>query len=312
MRPRSRYAGGARDDERKEGDGMTRETIGIIGLGRMGSAMARRLAAAGFSVTGWSRSGIDPARADELGIAGADTLGKLAASSRILILSLMDDAAVSSVLSVLAQTGALDGRLIVDTSTVGPQTPSAHAGALEAAGARAIDAPISGGPDQVLQGRIGLYIGGAKEDVERFLPVAEVLSDRIHHIGPLGHGAAAKLVNNMMLLGLWQTLKEALLLGQAAGLTRETMLNFLEGSPAASPALKSRLPVILGTSDAVGFSLSGVVKDARVVADLAQQLDVDLPTMGAALESFRQAQDNGHGEADLATMVRAATDTMKE
>jgi 3-hydroxyisobutyrate dehydrogenase len=291
---------------------MTRETIGIIGLGRMGSAMAGRLAAEGFSVIGWSRSGIDPARAKALGIARAGDLRQLAASSTILILSLMDDAAVSSILCTLVDTEELAGRLIVETSTVSPQILSRHAGALEAAGARAIDAPVSGGPERVLQGHIGLYIGGADEDFRRFKPVAEALSDRIHHIGPLGQGAAAKLVNNMMLLGLWQTLKEALLLGQAAGLSRETMLRFLESSPTASPALKSRLPVIRGDSDAVGFSLSGVVKDARVVAGLAEQLNVSLPAIRAALESFEEAQRAGHGEADLATMVRAATDLPKE
>jgi 3-hydroxyisobutyrate dehydrogenase len=291
---------------------MTRETIGIIGLGRMGCAMAGRLAAEGFSVTGWSRSGFQPARAKALGIAGVEDLRQLAASSTILILSLMDDAAVSSVLCALVDTGELAGRLIVETSTVSPQTLSRHVGALEAAGARAIDAPISGGPEQVLQGRIGLYIGGADADFRRFQPVAETLSDRIHHIGPLGQGAAAKLVNNMMLLGLWQTLKEALLLGQAAGLSRDTMLGFLESSPAASPALKSRLPLIRGESDAVGFSLSGVVKDARVVAGLADELNVSLPAIRAALDSFEAAHHAGHGEADLATMVRAATDLKKE
>ncbi|MDO1580665.1 NAD-binding protein [Rhizobium oryzicola] len=127
-------------------------------------------------------------------------------------------------------------------------------------------------------------------------------------MGPLGHGAAAKLVNNMMLMGFWQTLKEALTLGRAAGLSAETMLDLLEGSPAASPAFKSRLPVIRGESDDVGFALSGVVKDARVITGLAEQLGVSLPAITASLASFVEADALGFGDADLATMVRLAAE----
>jgi 3-hydroxyisobutyrate dehydrogenase-like beta-hydroxyacid dehydrogenase len=286
---------------------MTRERIGIVGLGRMGSAMAERLAGQGFAVSGWTRSGVSDEQAQALGITAAADLAALAAGSDIIILSLMDDASVSAVLSALTQE-AIGGRLIVETSSVSPETLKAHVPQIKAAGASAIDAPISGGPGQVRAGQIGLYVGGSDPDYQRFLPVAESVSDRIHHIGPLGHGAAAKLVNNMMLLGLWQTLKEALLLGKAAGLRRETMLAFLEGSPAASPAMKSRLPVIRGDSDTVGFALSGVVKDARVVTTLAHDLGVDLPAMSAALASFESAEAAGYGSADLATMVRIATE----
>ncbi|MBT9371435.1 NAD(P)-dependent oxidoreductase [Rhizobium sp. CSW-27] len=287
---------------------MQTQRIGIIGLGRMGSAMAERLASEGFSVTGWTRRGVNEEQAAALGFRPAADLAGLVEAADILILSLMDDAAVESVLGELERLD-LSGRLVVETSTVSPNILPAHRTALAAAGAQAIDAPISGGPDQVRQGSIGLYIGGDADNVARFMPVAERLSNRIHHIGPLGHGAAAKLVNNMMLLGLWQTLKEALQLGQAAGLTRETMLRFLETSPAASPALRSRLPVILGESDSVGFSLSGVAKDAGVVMDLARALNLTLPAMIAARQSFVDAEQAGLGEKDLATMVRAATES---
>lgn len=287
---------------------MQKERIGIIGLGRMGAAMAARLAIQGFAVTGWTRRGVSDAEAAALRIRPAAHLEALAQQADILILSLMDDQAVDSILGQLEKLD-LSGRLVVETSTVSPKILPAHRAALASAGAEAIDAPISGGPDQVRQGSIGLYIGGDAGAVARFMPVAEQLSNRIHHIGPLGHGAAAKLVNNMMLLGLWQTLKEALQLGQAAGLTRETMLGFLETSPATSPALKSRLPIILGESDSVGFSLSGVAKDAGVVMDLANDLNLTLPAMTAARQSFLDAEQAGLGERDLATMVRAATES---
>ncbi len=86
------------------------------------------------------------------------------------------------------------------------------------------------------------------------------------------------------------------------------MLSFLEGSPAASPAFKSRLPVIRGESDDVGFALSGVVKDARVITGLAEHLRVSLPAISASLASFVEADALGFGDADLATMVRLAAE----
>jgi 3-hydroxyisobutyrate dehydrogenase len=284
---------------------MTNETIGIIGLGRMGSAMAERLSRSGFSVCGWSRSGIDKAKAEALGITPVADIAALAASSDIIISSLIDDAAVDTVMQALGRL-PLSGKLVVETSTISPETLRAHAAAMTDAGAKLLDAPISGGPETLLEGRSGLYIGGAAEDFELFRPIAGLLSDRVHHIGPLGDGLSAKLVNNMMLIGLWQTMKEAITLGAKAGLPAERMIAVISGSPAASPALKSRLPVITGESDAVGFPVSGAIKDARVVRDFAERLGIAIPATAASLASFERVAFLGHAERDLATMVRVA------
>jgi 3-hydroxyisobutyrate dehydrogenase len=287
---------------------MNTARIGIIGLGRMGGAMAARLASQGVRVTGWSRSGIPAALASEdAGIAVAADVGELAEASDIILLALLDDAAVHQVVGGLEGLD-LAGKLIVDTSTVSPLTLKAHLAAVERAGGRLLDAPISGGPEMLAAGKAGFYIGGSEEDFHRVLPVIEILSDRIHHVGALGHGAVAKLINNMMLSGMWQSLKEALQLGTRAGLSREKMIDVLSGSPAASPAMKGRLPVVLGENDDVGFPVSGVVKDIGVVRDFAHQIGVPIPAMTAALASFSAAAGAGLAEADLATMVRHALD----
>jgi 3-hydroxyisobutyrate dehydrogenase len=279
--------------------------IGIIGLGRMGRAMATRLASQGLAVTGWSRSGMPAGLSDS--VAEAGSLNDLADGSDIIILALLDDAAVDAVVGTL-ETFDLADKLIVDTSTVSPLTLRAHRPAVEKAGGRLLDAPISGGPEMLLSGKAGFYIGGAEEDFRRVLPVVEILSDRIHHVGALGHGAVAKLMNNMMLSGMWESLKEALLLGGKAGLDRARMIDVLSGSPAASPAMKGRLPVVLGETDAVGFPVSGVIKDVSVVRDFAAEIDVAIPAMKAALASFEGAAAAGFADADLATMVKLALD----
>lgn len=280
--------------------------IGILGLGRMGRALAARLAGQGFQVAGWTRSGAAPL-AGALRITPCADIPAITAAADILLLSLSDDAAVSGVIRDLLR-GDLAGKLIVDTSTIGPDTLRSHAEAIHRAGGAALDAPISGGPDMVAAGKAGFYIGGAPADVARFQPVAAALADRIHHVGALGAGAAAKIVNNMMLMGFWEALKEALQLGKRAGLDLDTMLKILSTSPAASGAFQHRLPVLKGESDAVGFPVSGVVKDGRMFSRVAAMLQVETPAITAAMISFGAYDAAGHGDEDLARMVRAAYD----
>jgi 3-hydroxyisobutyrate dehydrogenase len=279
--------------------------IGILGLGRMGSALAARLAREAFACAGWTRSGVTTAQVRELGIAACRDILSVAAASDIILLSLRDDAAVVAVIAELGR-GDLDGKLIVDTSTVSPDTLRRQAGAITEAGGSALDAPISGGPDLVRSGKAGLYIGGEVAQFDRFLPVAQAISNRIHHVGGLGDGAAAKIVNNMMLLGYWACLKEAVQVGKRAGLSLETMMKILSGSPAATGLLAQRIPVILGQSDEVGFTIAGVVKDGLMFSHTAQQYDVAVPTLEAALASYRACEDAGLGEADFAVMIRRA------
>lgn len=281
------------------------EPVGICGLGRMGRAIASALSRAGCTVSGWTRSGVSREDAAGLGIAACPDLPSLVARSSLIVVSLLDDDAVRDVVAALAR-GTLAGKLIVETSTVGPNVLRDLIGTVRAAGASAIDAPISGGPDMLRAGTAGFYLGGEATDVARFLPFAQILSNRIVHVGPLGHGTAAKIVNNMMLVGFWQTLKEAVSVGKKSGLSLETVFDILSKSPAANQAMLQRAPIILGTSDAVGFSVAGVTKDVRLFVRTAQELGVDVPATVAALESFTAHLDDGNADRDLATMVNAS------
>ncbi len=290
------------EDAQKNTTGLS---IGVAGLGKMGSAIAARLAETGMTVRGWTRSGIEPERARVLAIEAQPDLAALVGGADLVILSLSDDAAVNMVLSDIVVCD-LSGKLIVDTSTVSPRTLKARIGEIEAAGGAAIDAPISGWPSMVASGRAGFYVGGGKPHVDRFLPVAAVLADRFHHVGDIGAGAAMKIVNNMMLTGYWQCLKEALQVGGKAGLDAETMLEILAASPAANGSLKAKAPVILGQSDSVSFTVDGIVKDLSLFAATAVGLGVDAPAIAAALGSFEGHRARGHGDEDFATMLRSA------
>lgn len=282
------------------------ERIGVIGLGRMGQAMAGALSSAGWSVTGWNRSPLSADTHRQLAaVATVPQLSALVAQADVVILSLFDDAAVADVMEQLLAL-ELRGRLVVDTSTVRPDTLAAFHEQARVAGAALVDAPISGGPEMVRARTAGIFLGGADADVERFLPVANVLAGSVRHLGPLGSGAAMKVVNNMLLMGCWQTLKEAVQVGRRAGLGAETLLDTLLAGPAANPAMRNRRDAILGLSEAVGFPVSGVLKDATVFMSVARDLGVPTPAIDAALTSFRDVAEAGFAANDLAAMAREA------
>jgi 3-hydroxyisobutyrate dehydrogenase-like beta-hydroxyacid dehydrogenase len=282
------------------------ERIGVIGLGRMGRALAARLAGLGAPVAGWTRSGLSAADADALGIVAAADLPGLVAHSDILILSLFDDAAARDILARLACLD-LAGRLIVETSTVSPAVVREAAPEIEAAGGRLIDAPISGGPEMVAAGTIGLYLGGAEADVARFAPVAARLSSRVVPVGGLGAGHAAKIVNNAAMGGVWQAMIESFRLGARLGLDLETMLGIMERSPATAPAFRDRIPKMTGADPTVGFPVAGVVKDQALFLAVAAEAGVELPALSAACENFRATAAAGHAEGDLALVIPVRT-----
>ena len=250
-----------------------RERVGIAGLGRMGAAVGQRLAAEGYSISGWTRSG----RRVE-GIAPAATLADLVAGSDTLILSLYDDAAVAEVLDALAGMD-LGGRLIADTSTVAPDLLRGRAEALEARGALAVDAPISGGPELVLAGRCGIFLGGTEAAAARARAVLEDVTPRLFHVGPPGAGLAMKVVNNAMLQAYFAGLAEMLPLAREAGIPFETALRIVAGGPAGMPMLADRLPRALGEDDSVGFSLADVLKDNAVFRAALAAHDLPSPLL---------------------------------
>lgn len=283
------------------------DRIGVIGLGRMGSAIAARLAARGQAVSGWTRSGLGPDRAAALGIAPEPDLAALVASSDVVILSLFDDAAVAEVLDRLAGLD-LAGRLVIETSTIAPETLTARAAALAAAGASAVDAPISGGPEMVAAGVCGIFLGGADPARGRAQAVLAHLSDKVFPVGPLGAGYVMKAINNSMLQVYMSGLQQLLPVARAAGLELETVLRILASGPAGAPFLATRMPKILGQDPSVGFTIAGGRKDNRVFRAVAAQYGVTVP----ALEDAGRRQDAaiaaGLGDRDPADLVARAYD----
>lgn len=278
------------------------ETIGVVGLGRMGSAIARRMAGQGHSVSGWTRSG----RAIE-GVSNAADLSELVAASDTLVLSLFDDHAVGSVLDALLDCD-LAGKQIIETSTVVPTVLQERIQRIEAKGANAVDAPISGGPELVAAGKCGIFIGGGDAPANRAQRSLTSISERIFHVGPLGAGLAMKTINNSMLQTYFNGLMEMMPVAKAAGLPLETVMKIVCGGPAGLPMVTDRLPKILGDDDGVGFEIQAALKDADVFRRVVQSYGLDSEMLVQFAAHTRDAIDAGLGDKDPAMMVRRAYD----
>ena len=274
------------------------DRIAVVGLGRMGRAIAERLAGMGVEVTGWTRSG---ATSEVYSV--ASTLAEAVERSDIVMTSLLDAPAVRA---VLRQLSALDlsDKLVVETSTVSPAVVRELEGRIKDAGGRLMDAPISGGPETVVAGTAGFYLGGAPTDVERFTPFARHLSDRVVEIGPLGAGAAAKLVNNTAMAGAFHAIIDAMQLGKAMGLTLETMLSFLKESPGTTPMFRARIPKIIGDDETIGFAIQTALTNTELFLETAESFNVALPEIEHARGRLQNAIEAELGEQDPAAIVR--------
>lgn len=281
------------------------EHIGLIGLGRMGQAMAARLLAAGFPLTVHNRT---RAKAEELiasGASWAETPAELASRADITLTVLTDDRAVEQIYQgehgLLA--GAVEGKLFIEMSTIRTSTISAIGPQVAARGARLLDAPVSGTVEPARQGQLLTMVGGDAADLERARPALESFSRRIVHMGPSGAGTTMKLALNMPMAIFWAGLSEAMAMGQQFGLNVEQMLDIYLDSPVALPALRIKAPLLLGAPHEVAFDVTGVRKDLLAMVGTAQDVGVPAATGASALALFAAATAAGYGERDLAFLV---------
>lgn len=278
------------------------ERIGVIGLGRMGSAIAQRMQAQGHPVVGWTRSG----RAVD-GIETAPDLASLVAQSETLILSLLNDDAVAGVLDACLALD-LSGKQIVETSTVVPTLLQSRIDQITAKGATAVDAPISGGPELVLAGACGVFIGGEDAAAARAQATIAAFSGRVFHVGALGTGIVMKTINNSMIQCYFSGLDDMMPLAKRAGIPLETAIRILSGGPAGMPMIADRIPKILGQDTTVGFAISAAHKDNDVFQRVVQAYDLTSPTLAHTAARQKIALAEGLGEDDPAALVSAAYD----
>jgi 3-hydroxyisobutyrate dehydrogenase-like beta-hydroxyacid dehydrogenase len=282
-------------------------SVGVVGTGRMGSAIARAIRAAGHDLIVWNRTrGPCDALAAELGCRSAATPAEVAADTDVTISMLADGAAVDEVYAgpdgVI--TGARRGAVIVDSSTVPPAVIRRHEAALRERGAGVLDAPVSGSVSLAESGSLTLMVGGEMADLERARAVLEAYGSRLFHLGPLGTGAAMKLAVNAVIFGLNQALSEGLVLAERAGIRREWAYDVLAASAVGAPYVGYKRASFLDPDGTpVAFAAELAAKDLRLIEALAADVDLSLPQSRINLEVIDALVSAGQGERDFSAVA---------
>ncbi|EQD67100.1 6-phosphogluconate dehydrogenase NAD-binding protein, partial [mine drainage metagenome] len=219
---------------------MTHRSAGFIGLGAMGLPMARHLHARGLLAAVGNRSAAKAqVLAAELGVAAADTLAQLAAQCTRIAMCVTADADVLGCVAAL-RPGLRKGAIVIDHSTVAPETAQRAAAMLAEVGAHFLDAPVSGGVEGARNGKLSVMVGGDEAMLERARPLLECYAARITWMGSSGSGQATKAVNQVLVAGIAAAVCEGLALGAALGLAPERLLPTLAAGAAGNWFLDKR------------------------------------------------------------------------
>jgi len=283
--------------------------VGVCGTGRMGSSIAERLISVGHEVAVFNR---DAAKTRPLVDAGAKALAspaELTEACDVVIAMLLNDAATEAVYrgpNGLLKA-SLAGKLVIDMSTIRPDTMISVGNAVTQLGAAFVECPVGGSKVPAREGKLFGLVGGSKADVDRAMPLLEQLCRRIEHVGPLGAGATLKLAVNLPLLVYWQALGEALTICKPLNLPPDRLIDILSDTAGAPAAMKGRGAIIarvLGGAPLgeTAFGITAAKKDLATAVQFASTLHAELPVAKSALACFEEAEGAGLGDADATTV----------
>ena len=283
--------------------------IAVLGTGRMGGAMVGTLRRAGFDVIVWNRDrGKCHAVARTSGAEVAGGASEAVEAADIAITSLADDAAVRAVYAD-ALEGFHDGQVVLEMSTIAPETVRAIEPSVRARGATLLDAPVSGSVPVVERGELLIMAGGDAEALDRARPVLEAMSSKIIHAGALGTGATMKLAVNALVHGLNAALSESLVLAESAGVDRTAAYEvFASGAAAAPYVLYKRAAFERPDETPVAFRLDLVGKDLDLILELALAVGAPMPQAETNRDVVRAALAIGLAAHDISALAEYLRD----
>ncbi len=281
--------------------------VAWLGAGSMGLPMAERVLAAGHDVTVWNRT---PSRAEPLvakGAALATTPAEAARNADVVVTMLADSKALGSVLTgsdgVVSTIAA--NAVLIEMSTIGPRALE-HAATLLPGGTELLDAPVLGSVPQAQDGTLRIFVGGDPSTYDRCSELLASMGEP-RHLGPLGSGAAMKLVVNSSLVSLMTTLGEALTLADALDLDQQLVLDILSDSPIGA-TVRSKRELLDSGRYPPRFRLALAAKDARIAVETAEALGCD-PRVGRAARSWLEdAIEKDLGDLDYSSVIAFARD----
>ena len=283
--------------------------VALLGTGRMGAAMARRVAAAGHRLTVWNRRGaVAQDVADSLTGATVEVAPSAADAvrGRDVVLSVLADGTATCAVLLDSEVAAAfsPSTVVCDLATSGVTAAHALAAGLAARGVHVVDSPVSGSVPAVDAGSLLVMAGGDQDAVRAATPVLSAFARRVVRVGDTGAGQAMKLVVNLVVHDLNAALSESLVLAENAGITRELAYDVLADSVVAAPYVTYKKSAFLDPATPVAMSLDLVRKDLDLVAELAAAVSVPTSVTDATAAVVDAACEAGHGGEDMAALSR--------
>jgi 3-hydroxyisobutyrate dehydrogenase-like beta-hydroxyacid dehydrogenase len=275
-----------------------RLTVGLIGLGNMGTAFAERLLDGGYDLLVYNRTA---AKADPLaarGAAVADTAEELAERVDVVLTSLPNDEALESVAEEVVGAMRPYG-VLVDMSTVSPGASARVAGLAEEASVAYLRAPVSGNPTVVRSGNLSFIVSGPREALDRVEPVLKTIGPTVHYVGDAEQARIVKLALNLMIAGLAQLMSEALVLAEASDVSRQDLLETMGSSAVGAPFVKYKTEPLLHDDFSATFTTALMEKDIDLILDAAKQAGLELPVAQEMKSLLRATAEAGYADDDF-------------
>ncbi|AXB79046.1 NAD(P)-dependent oxidoreductase [Novosphingobium sp. P6W] len=284
---------------------MTTMKVAVLGLGIMGSGMAKQLLAAGFEVAVWNRSADKAGPLADAGARVGSTPGGAAKGADVVVAMLADDAVSHAVWT--GEDGAFaamgEGAIAIDSSTLTGGWVAELAALAEARGIRFLEAPVTGSRDQAAQGALRFLVGGDDEVLAAARSVFEAMGSAVVHLGPVGSGATVKLANNFLCGVQAASLAEAVALFEKQGLDVEQAMSILTDGAPASPLLKAVSRRMLDRAYDPHFLVPLMGKDLGYAGQALAEVGIASAIAAAARQRFLEAEDAGYGNKDIASIV---------
>jgi len=279
-------------------------SIAFVGLGAMGSAMARRLLAAGHHVTGYNRTRAKAEALASRGLVVADSARAAVKGAEVVLSMVTDSDALRDVAlrddGILAGLGR--GAIWAEMSTVSPAVTRMLGERVQEKGATLLDAPVSGSTVTIAQGQLSFIVGGDPAALERVRPVLLAIGPTITHVGALGLAVTMKIAVNLSIGVQMLAFSESVLLAEKSGIPREKAVEALLKGVTASPMLKYRGPFVLDKPEEALFSVILLQKDMRLALEQGRAVGVPLPSTGLVHELLTGARGLGLAEKDFAAL----------
>jgi 3-hydroxyisobutyrate dehydrogenase len=283
-------------------------TVGIVGVGRMGANIARRLKDVGYPVVVVQDVNAGAARdlAEETGAAAVETPAEVVARANVVITVVTDDAAMRQIFDPRSAEGLLNGakgRLFINCATVTPEVHREVQDLAQAAGAQSLEACMASSIPQARQGTLYLMVGGTPEAFERAKPMLEDMSAALRYVGPAGKAAQVKALVNMVMNINTAGLAEGLGLGDALGLDLSMLREVFSQTGANSRVLETDGEDMENREHSVYFSAAHAAKDSGIALELAREAGLSLPLAEATKHQYDRLVAAGKGERDKSAVA---------